>query len=76
MHNKFEINWTKIKGGCQLGRKVVTHNSKLDLPLAILLEHTDCKFEINWTWIKGGCQWEKKFMAHNSKCDLPLLGSI
>ena len=32
MHKKFEINWTNIKGGCQLGRKVVTHNSKSDLP--------------------------------------------
>ena len=28
-----EINWTKIKGGCQSGRKVVTDNSKSDLPL-------------------------------------------
>ena len=35
MHKKVEINWTKIKGGCQLGRKVVTHNSKSDLPLVI-----------------------------------------
>ena len=33
MHKKFEINQTKIKGSCQLGRKVVTHNSKSDLPL-------------------------------------------
>ena len=33
MHKKFEINWTKIKAGCQSGRKVVTHNSKSDLPL-------------------------------------------
>ena len=33
MHNKFEINRTKIKGGCQSGRKVVTLNSKRDLPL-------------------------------------------
>ena len=33
MQKKFEINRTKIKGGCQLGRKVVTHNSKIDLPL-------------------------------------------
>ena len=30
MYKKFEIN---IKGGCQSGRKVVTHNSKSDLPL-------------------------------------------
>ena len=34
MHKKFEINRTKIKGGCQSGRKVVTLNSKSDLPLA------------------------------------------
>ena len=29
----FELNQTKIKGGCQSGRKAVTHNSKSDLPL-------------------------------------------
>ena len=33
MHKKFEINQTKIKGGCQSGRKVVLHDSKSDLPL-------------------------------------------
>ena len=33
MHKKFEINGTKIKVDCQSGRKVVTHNSKNDLPL-------------------------------------------
>ena len=33
MHKKFEINRTKIKGGCQSGRKVEPHNSKSDLPL-------------------------------------------
>ena len=33
MQKKFEINQTKIKGGCHSGRKVVTHNSKSDLPL-------------------------------------------
>ena len=26
---------TKIKGGCQLGRKVVPHDFKSDLPLAL-----------------------------------------
>ena len=31
MHKKFEINQTKIKGGCQSGRK----DSKSDLPLEI-----------------------------------------
>ena len=35
MQKKFEINRTKIKGGCQSGRKVVTHNSKSDSPLAL-----------------------------------------
>ena len=34
MHKKFEMNLTKIKGGYQPGIKVVTHNSKSDLPLS------------------------------------------
>ena len=38
MHKKFEINRTKIKGGCQSGRKVVTHNSKSDLPLVSIIK--------------------------------------
>ena len=33
MQKKFQVNRTKIKGGCKSGRKVVTHNSKSDLPL-------------------------------------------
>ena len=33
MHKKFDSNRTKIKGGCQSGRKVITHDSKSDLPL-------------------------------------------
>ena len=36
MQKKFEINREKIKGGCQSGRKVVTHNSKSDLPLVVV----------------------------------------
>ena len=36
MYKKFEINWT-IKGSCQSGRKVVTHDSKSDLPLGLML---------------------------------------
>ena len=66
------INRTKIKGGCQSGRKVVTHNSKSDLPLAILLEHMHKKFEINRTKIKGSCQSGRKVVTHDSKSDLPL----
>ena len=38
MQKKFEINQTKIKGGCQSGRKVVTHNSKSALPLDMYKE--------------------------------------
>ena len=37
MHKKFEINQTKIKGGCKSGRKVVPHDSKSDLPLSTFL---------------------------------------
>ena len=55
MHKKFEINRSKIlKGSFQLGSKVVTHDYKSDLPLAILLEHMHKKFEINRTKIKDG----------------------
>ena len=31
MLKKFEIGRTKIKGGCQSGKKVVPHDSKVDL---------------------------------------------
>ena len=41
--------------GLSVGKKVVPHDSKSDLPLAILLEHMHKKLEINWTKIKGGC---------------------
>ena len=43
MHKKFEINRTKIKVGCQSGRKVVAHDSKSDLPLTSYI----CLIEIN-----------------------------
>ena len=33
MHKNFDINRWEIKGGCQSGRKMVTHNSKSDLTL-------------------------------------------
>ena len=32
----FKVNQIKIKGGCQSGRKVVTHDCKSDLPLVSL----------------------------------------
>ena len=33
----FEVNQTKIKDGCQSERKVVTHDSKSDLPLVYVI---------------------------------------
>ena len=44
MH-KFELYWTKIKGGCQSGRKVAPHDSKSDLPLTYTLERRNRKEE-------------------------------
>ena len=73
MHKKFEINRKKIKGSCQSGRKVVTHDSKSDLILAIQLEHMNKKFEINPTKIKGSYQSGRKVVTHDSKSDLPLV---
>ena len=32
-HEIFEVNQTKVKGGCQSGRKVVPNDCKSDLPL-------------------------------------------
>ena len=49
MHKKFDINPTKIKGGCQSGRKVVPHNSKSDLPLGYL-EHVTGSPSWPWTF--------------------------
>ena len=42
MHKKSEINRTKIKGTCQSERKVVTHDSKSDLPLEIRNIRGEC----------------------------------
>ena len=35
MHKKFEVNWTKIKGGCQSERKVSQLNSYSKMPLSV-----------------------------------------
>ena len=53
MHKKFEINRTKIKGGCQSGRKVVTHNFKSALPLINIsrssFQKTKTKFKCSFS---------------------------
>ena len=41
----FEVNQTKIKGGCQLGRKVVPHDSKSDLPLGMIFTKKNIQFQ-------------------------------
>ena len=43
---KFEINQTQIKGGCQLGRQMVTHNSKSDLPLVVYIFWKDSELRL------------------------------
>ena len=43
------MNQTKIKGDCQSGRKVVTYNSKSDLPLGtvnLLVHRVSRKYEL------------------------------
>ena len=42
MYKKFEINQTKIMGACQSGRKLVTHDSMSDLPLAPTIVNQQC----------------------------------
>ena len=35
MHKKFEVNWTKIKGSCQLWTKAAHQHSWIDLTLGL-----------------------------------------
>ena len=39
MHKKFEMIRTKIKGSCQSERRVITHDSKSNLPLNLVTTH-------------------------------------
>ena len=56
MHRKFEINPTKIKGGCQSGTKVVIHDSKNDLPLVDSFSVLDT---LSWVKLRklSGLRW-------------------
>ena len=62
MHKKFlKINHTKIDGGCQLGGKVVTHDSKTDLSL---VDKEICiRLEIIHQQKKGLKSWQIPFPA-------------
>ena len=48
MHKKFDKNQTKIKGGCQSGSKVVTHDSKSDLPQGEFTSYVDRHFHLQY----------------------------
>ena len=65
MQKRFEINRTKIKGGCQSGRKVVTHDSKSDLPLVC----TYVRFQF-WNLLSDGWfkLWSSRPDDKNSNC--------
>ena len=63
MHKKFEINPTKIKGGCQSGRKVVTHNYKSDLPL-VLISNSIFDRELHLEVLEVTCYVSKLFFGH------------
>ena len=59
MRKKFEINRTKIKGSCRSGRKVVTHDSKSDLPLfqMHMIMKTSClSLELSINSVQGQAQ--------------------
>ena len=42
-----------IKGGCQSGRKVVTHNSKSDLPLVSVFEKLSTIYGLEFFPLQG-----------------------
>ena len=59
MQKKFEINWTKIKGGCQSGSKVVPHDFMSDLPLV----HAIKQCMILWYWLPMSINFSLRYMA-------------
>ena len=63
MHKKFKINRTKIKGGCQSGIKVVTHNSNSDLLLVFIMRwvctYLSCKYIIWCHQVSNYCHLKK-----------------
>ena len=63
MHKKFEKNPTKIKGSCQSGSKVVTHNSKSDLAFA-RLELVSYQFSSQLTATVDLCLIYLKLLVH------------
>ena len=60
MHKKFEVNWTKIKGGCQSERKVSQLNSYRKMPLVLYY------FYLHWE-IPSNSFWKKLTILANEK---------
>ena len=87
MQKKFEMNRTKIKGSCQFGRKVVTHDSKSDLTLTrnISLPQSFSAATRSYTLDTSGycpqlSHYSKRSIAHNylfqtCRCLLKLIKS-
>ena len=86
MQKKFEINWTKIKGGCQSGRKVVTHNCKSDFSLEerkieyhkVFGNLNFCKVEIIFVGIVSLTRHTKELSRHTHKnhLNLPIICTL
>ena len=68
MYKKFEINLTKVKGGCKSGRKVVTHDSKSDLPQEPLrgFSALDCLFGLSDQSQNSAMSTKQKFFSMNN----------
>ena len=58
MHKKFEIDGTKIEDGCQSWRKLVTHNSKSNLPLDTNKQCVNKLFLKNLTYANKRFCWQ------------------
>ena len=63
MHKKFEINRTKIKGSCQSGRKVVTHDSKSDLALSLQKLISTIVCNIDWDVVDTHVAFTEEFVV-------------
>ena len=73
MQKKFEINRTKIKGGCQSGGKVVTYISKIDLSLITSLK-VNLIEKIIYLLCPRRNQWATPYFGFHHQIELFSLG--
>ena len=69
MNKKFEINRTKIKGGCQSGSKVVSHDSKSDLPVVAPFALTYCFAPSIYLFLHPYCSTRKVVVTQSLSVD-------